>query len=206
MNKTTRAMILLAATAPLLAGCGSLLTRLGLAGPRVPVREATAPDGHTDLALGRQALAEGRYAQAIAAFRMARLEPEYAAEATNGLGVSYAMIGREDLAERFFAEAVALAPGDTRFAANLSRLHDTQLARMAAPAPVAASRPAASGPQQHGPVRTSTGGGNRTVSVTNSTPAPFAASVVQVTPGRVRVRWSEPEPAPQDYALAKRGR
>jgi tetratricopeptide (TPR) repeat protein len=212
MNKTTRAMILLTATAPLLAGCGSLLTRLGLAGPRVPVNVATAPDGHADLALGRQALAEGHYARAIAAFRMARLDPAHAAEATNGLGVSYAMIGREDLAARFFAEAVARAPGDPRFAANLSRLHDEQLAGMAASAPVAASRPGELGLQQpgsrqHGPVRTSTGGGNRTVTVTHAAAAaPFAASVVQVTPGRVRVRWSQPEAARPDYALAKRGR
>lgn len=71
---------------------------------------------------GRGHLAGGRYGLAIASFRTAMVNGEPAAPALNGLGVAYANLGRFDLAQRYFLEAIAADPGNERYAANLSRL------------------------------------------------------------------------------------
>lgn len=74
------------------------------------------------LAAGKANLAAGRPAKAIEAFRQASYHPAYAGEAYNGMAIGYDLIGRADLAARFFAEAVEAAPGDERFARNLAKL------------------------------------------------------------------------------------
>jgi len=74
------------------------------------------------LAMGRIHLEAGRPTQAVIAFRQASYDPRYAGEALNGMAIAYDIIGRPDLAARYFAEAVAAAPNDPRFARNLARL------------------------------------------------------------------------------------
>lgn len=130
---------LLLASIPL-AGC-ALFT--GSAGPEVAVRAidngAVAPQaaGAEALAAGREAMRGGNVMAAMSAFRIAQRDPASAAEATNGLGVAWATLGRHDLAEKAFLEAAALAPRDRRFAANLERV----LAHKALPAVPAAELP-----------------------------------------------------------------
>lgn len=71
---------------------------------------------------GRQLLRAGRVAQAIEVLRVAQRDPGSMAEASNALGVAYAKLGRHDLADRYFHMAVAMEPGEARFAANMLRL------------------------------------------------------------------------------------
>lgn len=79
--------------------------------------------GAQDLDDGKAALRQGQTSLAITAFRRAAINPRTAGEAANGLGIAYARLGRTDLAEVQFAKAIALAPDDARFLANLSRLY-----------------------------------------------------------------------------------
>lgn len=93
---------------------------------------ATAPnDGSRSLAEGRAALQDGKLVEAIGPLRAALLDPATRAAASNALGVAYAQLGREDLAEQYFKSAIAADPSDNRFVANLLRLQHTVLARKA---------------------------------------------------------------------------
>lgn len=90
------------------------------------------PDsGSASLAEGRAALQAGRVAAAIGPLRMALMDQATRAPASNALGVAYARLGREDLAEQFFKSAIAADPADERFVANLLRLQHAVLARKA---------------------------------------------------------------------------
>jgi tetratricopeptide (TPR) repeat protein len=91
----------------------------------------SASDGSRSLAEGREALQNGRPAAAIVSLRLALLDASTRAPASNALGVAYAQLGREDLAERYFKSAIAADPSDERFVANLLRLQQTVLARKA---------------------------------------------------------------------------
>ncbi len=84
---------------------------------RLAVAAATAA---TDA--GRQRLADGQVGQAIESFQTALAGGEPVAPALNGLGVAYARLGRGDLAERYFQEAMAADPAEQRYADNLTRL------------------------------------------------------------------------------------
>lgn len=138
MRKSPGSLALVLAGTVALAGCTSPMGRIALReGHRVDPALLAVP-ANPDLVSGKQALSAGNYGAAIAALRLARLDPACAAEATNGLAVAYAGIGRDDLAERYFRQAVAMAPDDRRFAANLARFtqgRETQLAAAAPPAP-----------------------------------------------------------------------
>lgn len=83
---------------------------------------------------GRQLLKAGRIAQAVELLRVAQRDPDSMADASNALGVAYAKLGRHDLADRYFRMALALEPGDARFASNMLRLqrdHNLALRRAA---------------------------------------------------------------------------
>jgi tetratricopeptide (TPR) repeat protein len=96
---------------------------------------------------GRASLKEGNLATAIAAFRIAQLDRATRADASNGLGIAYAKLGRADLAERYFQAAILADPENTKYVANLLRLQqqtllarrsaadEPQVAAQAAPAP-----------------------------------------------------------------------
>ena len=118
--------------------------------------------------MGKRALADGQYGAAVAALRLARLDPGCAAEATNGLGVAYAQLGRDDLAERYFREAVAMDPQDRRFTANLARFEQARAVQLAAhPAPPPVAAPA---PQLKAGLRVASGGGSKAVTVGGTAP------------------------------------
>lgn len=111
---------------PLLAGC-ALFQKSHLADVKISVPDQLSPEdyGASQLALGREMLDQGLYGQAIIAFRNAQHLPQVAAEAHNGLGVGYAQIGRPDLAERYFKQAVLEDPRDSRYQANLNKFYET---------------------------------------------------------------------------------
>ncbi len=115
---------MMVATAGVLGACHS-------SPPRIEARVApgsltgsvqNASAAAEQLHQGRKALDERNYVAAVTAFRSVRSSPEHAAEASNGLGVAYAGIGRSDLAERYFRDAMMLAPHDRRFRQNLARV------------------------------------------------------------------------------------
>lgn len=125
-TKTAAAALLLAI--PLLAACQS--TSGGSSGARAsrssPVAPTLADYGALQIALGRQALDDGLYGTAVTAFRNARQVPQWDAAACNGLAIAYSRIGRPDLAERYFTQAMTLAPEEPRYLANLQRFHQAQ--------------------------------------------------------------------------------
>lgn len=128
MRKPIFAVILVAASLSL-AGCQGLFhsSHNLRSDARVALNRNPTAYAAIQLAVGKKALGNGQYAEAISAFRVARSEPEYAADSYNGLAIAYANLGRTDLADRYFNQAIALAPSDDRFRANLARLYRTQI-------------------------------------------------------------------------------
>lgn len=81
---------------------------------------------------GRMYLRQGNISKAVASFQLARLDKSTAAAANNGLAVSYAKLGRPDLAERYFRTAASLDPNESKYVANLLRLQgNVMMARQA---------------------------------------------------------------------------
>src|SRR5207248_1274431 len=75
------------------------------------------------LAIGKQRLDQGHYGLAIQAFSNAQLSPEQSAAAYNGMAIAYLQLGRPDLAEHFFRQAIAGDPSCQRYQVNLSRFY-----------------------------------------------------------------------------------
>ncbi len=78
---------------------------------------------------GRRHLHAQRPGAAITAFRQASYHPDFAGDAYNGMAIAYDRLGRYDLAERFFMQAVEVSPADERYARNAARFGNTMLAR-----------------------------------------------------------------------------
>lgn len=137
MRKPTLSLLLLAVAAVPLGGCSLPFGKSNeFAASKSPAKQQKAEDfAEARLGAGRAALDRGHWAEAITAFRDAQRLPALAPSAHNGMAVAYAELGRPDLAERYFLLAIAAAPEDRRFAANLSRLY----AQNAKPAPVLAA-------------------------------------------------------------------
>lgn len=136
MRKPTLTLLLLAVAAVPLGGCSLFGKSNEFAARKSPAKQLNAEDfAQSRLTAGREALDKSNWAEAIMAFRDAQRMPRFAAQAHNGMGVAYAELGRSDLAERYFLLAIAEAPEDRRFAANLSRLY----AKNALPAPALAA-------------------------------------------------------------------
>jgi len=94
---------------------------------------------------GRALLRDGNISAAVASLRIALLDRSTRADASNGLGVAYARLGRPDLAERYFQAAIAAEPDNSKYVANLLRLQQqVMLARQseAAAPSVATAEPA----------------------------------------------------------------
>ena len=134
---------MLAAT--LLGGCQSIFGHHAKLDIR-PVGGVDSP-GASAIALeeGKQFLRSGAVGSAIVALQKAAADPVAAPEAHNGLGVAYAMLGRGDLAERYFQQAIAESPAEAKYSANLARFYQSQEAalvrRQAIPAPAVATEP-----------------------------------------------------------------
>jgi tetratricopeptide (TPR) repeat protein len=193
MKKQIVLMVIALPVVGLLGGCALL----GL-GPRQPqiTAQSTLPmgaDAFVRFEQGRAALDAGLNAEAIAAFSEARLEPYLLAPSLNGMAVAYARLGRLDLAERYFMQAVAAAPQDVRFTANLAHLQQTlrgmeeeyrpPVLAAAAPAPVRAAGPARTIQAGNGIVRlvTQSGGAVRVAS------APTGNRIVRINPAEVQL-------------------
>lgn len=111
----------LALTATALGGCQSIFGSNSMA--QHDLSDIDMTDYFAErLAMGKRHLEAGRPTRAITAFRQASYDPRFAGEAFNGMAIAYDRIGRADLAARYFANAVAAAPEDERFARNLARL------------------------------------------------------------------------------------
>lgn len=131
MTKTIAALALMA----LLSGCQSIFGRSEM--PEITMVGVVSPDARIKaLEEGRQALRAGDPGSAIVSLQIAATNSALAADAHNGLGVAYAMIGRGDLAERYFLQAIAERPAEEKYAANLARYYrsrEAAVARMQAP-------------------------------------------------------------------------
>lgn len=127
MRVSNLALLVLATASPMLGGCQSIFgnSRGVRTEVSIPQQGDMAQYAAAQMALGKQALGQEQFGQAIVAFRNARLAPEHSAAAYNGLAIAYAGIGRPDLAERFFKRAIAEAPEDRRYHANLARFYET---------------------------------------------------------------------------------
>ncbi|MBC2666288.1 tetratricopeptide repeat protein [Novosphingobium flavum] len=133
-----------------LSGCASVFNFSWLHSnkPAQARSETPASAGTPMTDAGRKFLASGDTGLAIEAFQHALGSGEAAAPALNGLGVAYARLDRFETAQNLFAQAIALAPENEQYAANMARLlrspalamrHDADIAAqvvaVAAPAP-----------------------------------------------------------------------
>ena len=75
------------------------------------------------LARGRSFLGARQYGLAIELFKNASRDPALRTDSLNGLAVAYDAIGRRDIAERYFEEALASQPADARTRRNLARFY-----------------------------------------------------------------------------------
>ena len=76
--------------------------------------------GQTSVAAGNALVARGQYGLAVAAYRrVLRLDPANS-QALEGLAISYELLGRADLADRYYQEALALAPRNPRIYQNFA--------------------------------------------------------------------------------------
>jgi Flp pilus assembly protein TadD len=138
--------MLLAAATLTLSGCSFFRSAWFHGGNKAPalasapVAPAKAPTPLTEA--GRAYLAAGNTGLAIEAFQHALGTGEPPAPALNGLGVAYARLDRFETAQRLFQQAIALAPENEQYAANMARLlrsptlamrHDGDIAAAAAP-------------------------------------------------------------------------
>ena len=131
MKKIYRTSCCIAAVLAL-GGCQSFVNALGFGPkPNAQIEQRAEVFGSEELANGRLALEQGNVAAAIQQFRLAALNEEHAADAFNGLAVSYARLGRADLTERYFQAAVKVAPSNPKYASNLARFYESPLGNSA---------------------------------------------------------------------------
>ena len=208
-NKKIASGASLAAAALLLGGCQAL----GIGSPRMARVSADAnlaaqarDIGNEQLEAGRTALTEGRTADAIEAFMLAKAFPEQMPAAYNGLAVAYSRLGRTDLTERFFLTAAALAPEESRYRSNLAtfysrnappKIADPVVAMAPSEQGVASSRLASAAATRSAPpsVRTLPGG------LTVHSPS---GSLQRVSKGEVAILTAQPAAAAVHTATAPR--
>ncbi len=137
------------------------------------------------LARGDLLFSRGEHALALDAYRRAMRKDPADAHALNGVAISYAAIGRHDLAREFFELALARAPQDERIHRNFARSLSAQglrseadalLAELGGGAPKLASRPTLA---QLAAVRTPAAAGPARLS---------AVGLERVSMGEVRLR------------------
>ena len=114
-----------------LSGCQGVLSKLGFSSSNSSRPASAQAIGEPDLVAGQESLRAGNIGQSIISFRLAMLDPASQADASNGLGIAYARLGRADLAERYFLAATEIAPLGKKYAANLMRFYESDLARTA---------------------------------------------------------------------------
>jgi hypothetical protein len=137
MRQLAKLACMFAGTA-MLGGCQSFpLTSWMFKGAR-PQAQTTELAGNSvgSLEEGKELLREGNISAAVASLRVARLDRARFGEASNALAIAYARLGRADLADRYFREAILAEPENDKYAANLLRLQgQVMLARTQPTAP-----------------------------------------------------------------------
>lgn len=98
-------------------GCSA---RIGPDVRQISTTVSINPSG-SSMSQGRMLFGRGEYALAIEAFRKAIRETPESPEGYNALASSYDMIGRFDLANRYYELALARAPDDGRIYRNMAR-------------------------------------------------------------------------------------
>ncbi|MDF0543053.1 tetratricopeptide repeat protein [Sphingobium sp. H39-3-25] len=78
------------------------------------------------IAAGHALFQRGEYALAMDAYRQVLRHDPGDADAYNGLAISYAAMGRYDIADRFFQLALSFAPADTKVRRNFARCLEQQ--------------------------------------------------------------------------------
>ena len=114
MNKAIVAVALIIAT----AACSG--PQKGVLSIR-PVNQQAAGPAQDALARGDVLFSRGEYALALDAFRRAVRSDPTDAHGLNGVAISYAAMGRHDLAREFFELALSRAPEDQRIVRNFVR-------------------------------------------------------------------------------------
>lgn len=190
----TRALVAVVLALPL-GACSSFLgihfARNAPKTERVETAAVVAPATEA----GRAQLAAGQPGIAIESFQRALASGEAVAPAVNGLGVAYAQLGRDDLAQRYFQEAMAADPGQSRYADNLARLMRSPSYAMRSAAAVAAQM------QEAG---TGTADTKAPAQAANQ---PAAIGQLQrVSRAEVRITTAAPQAAPLRSAQALDGR
>ena len=136
-------LLAIALSPVLLGGCASIFGHHAVLDLRPGLSAHEVQAAAASLQEGRQELDRGEIASAIVSFRIAALDQVSIAAAHNGLGVAYARLGRNDLAERYFQQAASEDPAEPKYASNLARLEMTREAALAradtVPAPSLAS-------------------------------------------------------------------
>jgi tetratricopeptide (TPR) repeat protein len=123
MNVSVRLTCVVAAAISL-GGCQSFPLTSWMFKKDRPTVEEHRLAGNTAGALeeGGAFLREGNLSAAVASYRIALLDRATRADASNGLGVAYAKLGRDDLAARYFMGAIDAEPDNPKYVANLLRL------------------------------------------------------------------------------------
>ena len=114
MNKAIVAVALIIAT----AACSG--PQKGVLSIR-PVNQQASGPAQDALVRGDVLFSRGEYALALDAFRRAVRSDPTDAHGLNGVAISYAAMGRHDLAREFFELALSRAPEDQRIARNFAR-------------------------------------------------------------------------------------
>ena len=174
---------------PLLGACQSVFggSRMARTDQKAAPAAPEADYAAAQIAQGRKALDEGQPGAAVTAFRNAKQFPEQAAAASNGLAIAYSQLGRSDLAERYFRDAMALAPGERKYQVNLQRFYQAQSAELARSVAPPAFLPAST---RTGPIQIVSRDGSRT-GLTVSRPA---SRLARLSPSEVRIGSDQPAP------------
>jgi tetratricopeptide (TPR) repeat protein len=141
------------------------------------------------LAEGRGHLMANRPAAALDAYRQASYDPASRAAAYNGMAIAADRLGRPDLAERYFLQAMSLEPDNTAFAANLLRLQNRH-APAEGDAALAAVEVEAAQPAQNAPADEASGLqrlSEREVALVGSDTSRVSIATPIAGPARVRV-------------------
>jgi tetratricopeptide (TPR) repeat protein len=128
-----------------LTGCHAMQALFGFRSQQPAPMRAMAPATGSAIEQateeGRRQLGQGQTGLAIESFQRALSMGPPTAPALNGMGVAFARLGRFEVAERLFQEAMVLDPADSRYASNLALLmrspalamrHDGDIAAAAA--------------------------------------------------------------------------
>ncbi|WP_271439467.1 tetratricopeptide repeat protein [Pontixanthobacter luteolus] len=123
MKTSSFKLIACIAIASSLSGCQSFLSSLNFGERGQAQARQSGIFGEIELAEGRKALSAGNVTTAIDQFRLAAINDATRGDALNGLGVAYAKLGRGDLAERYFMQALEWQPSNPRYLANLEKFY-----------------------------------------------------------------------------------